>query len=310
MSLFPKKFRRDLMYSLVKLVMGIFNAIPRDTAVFIGASLGLAASLVQKKDMHKAQRHLLLTMSDEVTPKQAASIARTMFINFGKNFADVVRMGRTFESQIRPLIKVDGIEHFDKVYNRGKGVIGVTGHIGNFELLAAYFANAGYKSAAIGRELYDKRLNELLVSNRESIGLTNIYTDDSPRKILKILHDGFVLGVLMDTDSFRVRSELIPFFGRLSNTPVGQSVLGLKTGAGFVPVACLRDGKGYKIVIKPEVIIERTDNFDRDLYNVTRECNRALEQIIREHKDQWIWLHNRWHTRPKEEEKQHDPSYN
>ena len=223
-----------------------------------------------------------------------------MFFNIVWNFIDVIRIPRQYKSQLRPLIDVEGIEHFDKVYNRGKGVISVTGHIGNFELLAAFSAGEGYKSAAIGRELYDKRLNKLLLANRESIGLINVDTNDSPRKLVKLIKEGYVIGVLIDTDSFRVRSEMIPAFGKLSNTPVGQSIIGLKTGAGFVPTACVRNGKRYKVIIKPEVIINRTNDFDADVYNITKKCTEVLEEIVTEYKDQWIWMHNRWHTKPED----------
>ena len=108
------------------------------------------------------------------------------------------------------------------------------------------------------------------------------------------------MGVLIDTDSMRVKSAFIPAFGRLSWTPIGQSILGLKTGAAFVPMACVRIGKRYKIIIKPEIVIESTGDFDKDVYNVTKKCTEALEEIINEYKDQWIWIHNRWHTRPED----------
>lgn len=222
-----------------------------------------------------------------------------MFSNIMLNFIDAIRLPKYYKAQLRPLIDVEGIEHFDKVYNRGKGVISITGHIGNFELLAAFSAE-GYKSAAIGRELYDKRLNKMLVTNREKMGLVNIDTNDSPRKLLKLIKEGYVIGVLIDTDSHRVRSEMIPAFGRLSNTPVGQSIIGLKTGAGFVPTACVRNGNRYKVIFKPEVTINRTDNFETDVYNITKKCTEVLEEIVTEHKDQWIWMHNRWHTKPED----------
>ncbi len=295
-----KKIRHELTYRFALLFIRIFNTIPRDLAVFIGASLGLAASMVLRKDMHKARRHLSLAYRNGVRGGWDEAIARGMFINFGKNLTDILRFKRHLERDLMPHIEVEGIEHFEKVYNRGKGMIAVTGHLGNFELLAAWSAASGYKTAAIGRELYEKRLDRLLVENRESTGVVNVATDDSPRKIVKLLRDGYALGVLIDTDSFRVRSKLIPVFGRLSNTPVGQSVLGLKTGAGFVPIACVRNGKKYKIIIKPEQTVKRTDNFEKDLYNITEKCTKALEEIITEYKDQWIWLHNRWHTRPEE----------
>lgn len=188
---------------------------------------------------------------------------------------------------------------FDAAYKRGKGLIGITGHIGNFELLAVYLANLGYRIAVIGREIYDVRLDNILVGNRESLGITNFATTETPRKVLSWLKAGGVLGVLIDTDSIRVRGEFVPFFGRLANTPIGQSLLGLKAGAAFVPAACLRtDDNRYRVVIKPEVRIQSSGNVEEDAYRMTAECTRALEELIEENKSQWIWLHNRWHTRP------------
>jgi len=296
--MFPQASKRTLVYRFVLLLIGFFNAIPRRLAVFLGAFLGQAAHGFLTRDRLKARRNLKLAYGDSLTPAQRRTIVRNLFVNFGKNAVDVLRTKKHYDTEIKTLIDVEGLEHIDRVYRRGKGVIGITGHIGNFELLAAWFVRSGYKVAVIGREMYDPRMNHLLVDNRESLGMVNIDTKDSVRRIVKVLKDGYILGVLIDTDSFRVRSVFVPAFGRLSHTPVGQSLLGLKTGAGFVPVACVRDGARYKIIVKPEVTVERTGDIERDAFLMTKKCTRALEEIITEHKDQWIWIHNRWHNRP------------
>jgi len=296
-SKFRKKLKNNLIYGFIILIIKLLNLLPRRMAIGIGGLLGRIAPMLYSKDKVKADRHLQAAYGDKLTADERQEIIKNMFVNIGKNFVDVIRIRTKYKRQLRPLIEVEGIENLDKVYARGKGIIAVTGHIGNFELLAAFVAYEGYKAAAIGRELYDKRLNRLLVANREASGLVNVDTKDSPKKIMRLLKDGYILGVLMDTDSTRVRSAMIPFFGKPANTPVGQSVIGLKSGAGFVPFACVRNGNRYKIVIKPEVTIERTDNFDNDLYNITKKCTEVLEEIITEYKDQWIWMHDRWRTK-------------
>ncbi len=291
-----QKFKNNLVYLFIKFVIFIFNVLPRSIGLFLGSILAYLMYLIFKKEKIKSDKNLQIAFGDTLSETERQAIIKQMFFNIVSNFIDIIRMPRKYKSQLRPLIDVEGLEHFEKVYRRGKGVISVTGHIGNFELLAAFSAGEGYKSAAIGREVYDKRLNKLLVNNREKMGLVNIDTNDSPRKILKLLKDGYVLGVLMDTDSYRVRSEMIPVFGTPSNTPVGQSIIGLKTGAGFVPTACVRNGNRYKVIYKPEVTINRTDDFDADVYNITKKCTEVWEEIVGEHKDQWIWMHNRWAT--------------
>jgi KDO2-lipid IV(A) lauroyltransferase len=295
-----QKIKNDFIYLCTILIVRLFNIIPRRLAVFVGGAVGYGAFLISRNDRTRAHYTLGIAYGNALSKRQKQKIIRNLFVNSGKNIADVVRFRKHYHSQIRGLIDVEGLEHFDRVYERGKGVIAVTGHIGNFELLAAFFVSSGYNAAVIGRELYDRRLDKLLVENREAIGIVNISTQDSPRRILKLLKAGYALGVLIDTDSMRVRSEFIPAFGELSNTPVGQSIIGLKTGAGFVPMACVRDGMRYKVIVRPEVVIERTNDFDKDVYNITKKCTEVLEEIIDRYKDQWIWIHNRWQTRPKQ----------
>jgi len=234
-----------------------------------------------------------------ITSHQKQNVGRSFFINSGKNLADMCRFQKYYATEIKPLVSIEGLDEFDAAYKRGRGLLGITGHIGNFELLPVYFANLGYRIGVIGREMYDARLNSILVGNREDMGITNFPTTESPRNILCWLKTGGVLGVLIDTDSIRVRGAFMPFFGRPANTPIGQSLLGLRTGAAFLPVACLRTGDNrYHIVVKPEVRIRLSGNAEEDAYRMTLGCSKALEEIIRENKSQWIWLHNRWHTRP------------
>lgn len=297
---FRKKIKRNAVYGLTRFMFWLLNAIPRSAASFIGATVGLAAWQILSRERHKVQRHLDIVLGSELSPAQRYNIGRSFFANSGKNLADLVRFRQHYATEIKELVDIEGLEYFDAAYRRGKGLIGVTGHIGNFELLAVHIANLGYDIAVIGREMYDKRLDELLVGNRRALGLTNIATTDSPRVLVRWLKEGKAVGVLIDNDSTRVRGVHIPAFGRLSNTPIGQTIMALRTGAALLPMACLRaEDNRYKIIIKPEI------SFDKDLpeqeciYQATLKCTKALEGIIRAYPDQWAWNHNRWRTRPK-----------
>lgn len=295
-----KKIRRSAAYRITQFLILFFNRLPRSVAIYIGSWLALGAWMVLARERHKSRRHLNLVYRDSLSERDKEIICRDFFVNSGRNGVDAIRLRRHFTTQLRPIIEAEGMEYLRAAYRQGKGLIAITGHIGNFELLAAYIQSEGYSLAVIGRELYHGGLDRLLVSNREAVGVTNIYTTDSPRRAVSWLRQGKVLGVLIDTDSSRVRGMFIPAFGRWSNTPVGQSVLGLKTGAAFVPLACLRTGHNrYKVIIKPEVEIVPSGDFDTDVYNITLKCTRVLEEIIRQYPDQYIWNHNRWRTRRK-----------
>ncbi|MCX6825785.1 MAG: hypothetical protein NTV06_00755 [candidate division Zixibacteria bacterium] len=293
-----QQIKNNAIFYLIKAAITFFNRIPRSLAVFLGALSGYLAYLIFRQDRLKANHHLYMAFGDSLSPAQRKSIVRNVFINFGGSAVDVARLKKHYHDEVKGLIDFEGLEYFDAVYKRGRGIIAFTGHLGNFELMAAHIANSGYKVAAIGREMYDRRLNQLLIENRQLLNIAIIDTHDSPLKTMKLLKQGYAIGVLIDTDSFRVRSMFIPAFGRLSHTPIGQTIMGLRAGAGFVPAACIRQGKRYKVVIRPEVTIERTGDFEKDVYNMTWKCTQALETLITEYKDQWIWMHNRWLNRP------------
>jgi KDO2-lipid IV(A) lauroyltransferase len=295
---FFKRTKRATVYLLVRCLAVVFNVLSRKISIAAGGWVGLMVWSLSPRDQHRALRHLTLVFGNRLTHREKLCLARDFYINSGRNLVDVLRFKRHFQTEILPLIESEGIEHFDAAYHRGHGVMGITGHIGNFELLAAFMQSRGYEAAVIGRELSNPRIDRWLIANREAVGLATIATTDSPKRMLGWLKQGKVLGVLIDTDSHRVRGEFIPAFGRWSYTPVGQTILGLRTGAAFVPMACVRTTDNrYKVIVCPEVKIEPSGDFDTDVYKVTLECTRALEQLVRNYPDQWPWQHNRWRTR-------------
>lgn len=294
-----KRIKRTLVYYLVRTCRFWFSILPRGLAILKGGFLGWLAWRLLPGDRRKIDANLTRVYGDRLTPQERTRIGRQFFINSGKNLVDLFRFKRHFQSEIAPLVTVEGLEHFDRAYKQGKGLIGVTGHIGHFELLAAYVASLGYEIAVIGREMYDPRIDRLLVENRESVGLTNIATTDSPKQIFRWLQSGKALGVLIDTDSGRVRGEFVPFFGILANTPVGHAKIGLKVGAAFIPMACVRTANNrYRIIVRPAIEPPVGLSPEKAVLAVTALCSKALEEIIDTHRDQWIWLHNRWNSRP------------
>jgi len=294
-----KRIKNNIVYRGAVILFTVINIIPRKCAIFTGEALGLAAYLLIRKERHKAHTNLDRAYGDDITYRRKKEIARRCFITFGRSAVEAMRLRRHFDGEIRRDVEVVGLEKFQAAYDRGKGIVAFTGHVGNFELLAAWVAQSGYKSAVIGRELYDKRLDKMLVANRAELGLVNVQTDDSPRKILRLLRDGYAIGFLIDTDSFRVAGDLTPFYGRLAKTPTGPTELGLLSGAAFVPMFCLSfPGGKYRLIFGDELIPESRERSRENVYRITSRMTKVIENLIREYPEQWIWMHNRWHTRP------------
>ena len=112
-------------------------------------------------------------------PLITRALTRGAFVCAGLNLADLTRLENRYSAELAGLIDVQGEEHLREAYARGRGVIAATGHIGNFELLAAYCAHNGYRTAVVGRRLADSRIDEILLGIRRANGVVNIRTTEA-----------------------------------------------------------------------------------------------------------------------------------
>ena len=221
--------------------------------------------------------------------------------NIGHSAVDVLRFKKLGRESILNMVEISGLEHFEKAYNRGKGIIAVSGHISNFELIAAWFGQKGYKAAAIGRKIYDERLNKMLIDNRESINVRCIDSEASIKYFLKTLREGYAIGVLVDQDSRRYRGEFVDFFGKPAYTPVGPILLARKADSAVLPMVIIRKAPAkYDLTVFPEIEFNHNSEPVSDIKRVLQECTRILEQTISKNPEHWVWMHKRWKTRPED----------
>jgi KDO2-lipid IV(A) lauroyltransferase len=299
------RLKNNLVFWGARGLWRAINILPRKLTLFMGETLGLLAFMVVRKERHRTLTNLDRAFGEDFTIRRKKAIARQCFVTFGRSTIDVMRFQNHYHREIRPNIEVVGAENLRQMSEKGKGIVAFTGHFGNFELMAAWTAQAGYKAAAIGRELYDKRINKMLMSNRSDMGVINVRTDDSPLTILRYLKDGCIVGFLIDTDSFRVAGELTPFFGRPAKTPIGPTQLGLMARAAFMPVFCVSyPGGKYRLVFGEELVPDSYERTRENVYRLTCRMTKIIEDAVRQYPEQWIWMHNRWHTKPEEDDRE------
>ena len=294
-----KRLKNWFLYRFITSIIFILNLLPRKSSISLGGFLGKLAYFIIADTRRRTQNNLKMAFGEEKDEGEIKKLALNVFENAGKNVADAIRLKNMKWEEIEKITKIEGLEYFDNVYKMGKGVIALTGHIGNFELLAAYLSLKGYKLSVIGRELYDRRLDALLVKSRESVGLENIPLSASVKQIIKALRAGGVLGVLADQDSRRVRGVFVNFFERPARTPVGPALLAYKTQSPIVPMAIVREGDDkYKIMVKEPIKLASSDDEEKNIIQTTQEYTKVLESVIRKYPSQWLWMHDRWKSKP------------
>ena len=241
--------------------------------------------------------HLALALGDTHAPAARAAIARAAYRNTARCAVELAKL-EEIRRRFDDYVSIDGWEHFEAV--REHGAIVVTGHIGNFELLAAYVAHKGISIAAGVRRLDDPRLNRLLDDFRTGNGVQTIPRGGtgSGREILRVLKQRGMFALLVDQD-IRVPSVSVPFFGRLARTPAAAAALAVRRNLPIVPAVARRRAEGgHHFTIAAPIVPPGTGDRQRDIVTLTAAFNRILEAHIREHPTEWIWWHRRWRRPP------------
>jgi KDO2-lipid IV(A) lauroyltransferase len=254
---------------------------------------------VFRRERALALRHLELAFGEELSPRSRERIARACFANAGRLACEFALLDK-IRARREELFALDGEDHLAAVLGRGTGCIAVTGHIGNWELLASYFAWRGIPVSAIARRVYVPKLNELVVSWRQRQGVQTIVREspNAAREILRVLKNNGILAILVDQDT-HVPSISVPFFGRMARTPVAAAALAVRRGLPVVPVFIQRTGPvGWKVIVRPP--LESPAEMDRKqaVRELTVRINAAIEQQIRANPAEWPWWHRRWRRAP------------
>lgn len=293
------KFRRYYLYYLARTFCGLFYILPINIGLRVGAALGRIAFHITAKYRNITLSNLRRAFGGSKTPDEINKIARRTFENLGKNAVELINFPKINKDNLSRFVRIENLSVIDTALKDGKGAIVLTGHFGNWELLAMTLRVKGYPGAAIGRRIYFDKYDKYLNALRRIHDVNIIYRDESPKKILRVLKNNGIMGVLADQDVDSLDGVFVNFFGTPAYTPSGPVALAAASGARLIPVFMIRDyGKHIMIVEKP---VELTDTGDRekDLVTNTQRWSDVVEAYIRKYPDHWVWMHRRWKTKQK-----------
>lgn len=289
-----KRIKRAGEVALIDGLSALARALPAPVGRRFFADLGGLAGRMAVKDNQRAVENLAVAFPGSPLPVRRAMTA-AMFKQLGRNAFEFLRLhGATREEVISRVSRVEGMENFLAAHERGRGMIVITGHIGCWELLPAYFVALGYAVTVVGRRMAIGKLNRRLVNVRRALGVTSLDRDENPRPMFDVLARGEILGVLIDQHT-RVAGIWVPFFGRPAHTPTAVAKLALSTGAAIVPMGIFLERDGRHVVrVSPEVKAGNTGSRESDVREITAAASLAVEDLIRLDPAQWVWFHRRW----------------
>lgn len=297
-----KTFRRSIRYRIVywalRAMIWISGVLPRKVWLDLCGGLGSTAWYFAGNTRKLTRTHLRMAYPEK-TDAEIKRMGKRNFKMLGKNAGDILRSSRVKDlPQLETFLTTHGLENYEAAHAKGKGVIFLTCHLGAFDLQITNMAMRGLNPNIIGTPLKDKRLNDLLWNYRNLHGAIPIARGKETFRMIKVLKSGGSVALLIDQDT-RVKTVFVDFFGIKAATPVGATILALKTGAAVVPTYIYL-GADYvqHMHLLPEIPMTITGDEDEDVRYNTQVLTNFIEDVIRQHPDQWVWMHERWKTKP------------
>jgi KDO2-lipid IV(A) lauroyltransferase len=235
----------------------------------------------------------------DLSRAEVESLAARSYESLGRTSIETAVMPGTSKEQILERVeRVEGWEHVEGALRHGKGVILVTGHLGNWELGGAYFAARGAPLDAIARGMANPIFEAYVTRTRHQIGMEVIHDKDAVRRTPRSLRDNRCVAFLSDHDALGLASTFVPFFGRPAKTPRGPAVFALRFEVPVLFVAVVRQPSGrYAVFIDP-VPVHPTGDREADIDAIVLAYTQVLESYVRRYPDQYFWQHRRWRRQP------------
>ncbi len=290
----PRHPQRD------RLVGGALSAVSALLAPFSwrfaqrsGRAIGRLAWHLSRRDRNRALDHLALAFPAE-TAVWRRRVARGCFLHHGTNLAECLLLLHRSSADLEGYAVVEGWEEVEATRRAGRPILILTGHCGNWELLAALINVRGLGMKVVAREIESPHLNRLLLALRARFGTGTIERGGAgaARQLLSTLRGGGALGMLIDQDT-PVDGVWVPFFGRPSFTPVGAARIAAKLGAAVIPAFIERRADGTHLARFYPAL-----DLPADETAATAAMTAVIERQVRRAPEQWVWWHKRWRRQP------------
>ncbi|MEE4241069.1 MAG: lysophospholipid acyltransferase family protein [Desulfopila sp.] len=294
-----KKIRYLAEYLFLVLFGKIVRLLPRKVMLSIGARAGdfiyYCAPVRKKLTLEQIRRAF-----PEKNSREISAIAREAYGNLAINSLEHLCLPALTKDDLLNIVTFKNEEVFQNALQKGRGVIFVGGHFGNWEYPGPAASAKGYPIAYVVADIGNPYIDKMVNRHRKQTGITVLTKRMSIRTMLKTLRQNNAMAMLMDQDAGR-NGIFVDFFGMPCSTPRGPALFALKTGAIILFVSSIRHPDGSLQVIFEEVETDCDAGItSENIREVTQRCTSKLEAYVRKYPGQWFWMHRRWKTAPED----------
>ena len=291
-----RRLRHLIEYAVLRALGVAIGILPEGAAVRVGVMIGWLSWVVCARRRRIARRNIKKAMPGERTDEEIRRLVKKVFINIGLTAVENVWMqSRSTKENIKRRIPMDGLDAISGSLEQGRGAIDFSLHLGNWELLGGRLAAGLGRFNALARPVNNPGVRQYTTRLRENLGITVLSTRDGVRPMIAALKRGEPIGVLIDQHVNRA-FVVATFFGRPAATTAVVASLALRFGLPVFVSFDVRDGCSFRHhgqLVGPIELI-RSDDREANVLTNTQRFNDRIEEIIRQHPEQWLWTHRRW----------------
>ena len=290
---------KDLAIYMLVIVTGfVVRRLPRSASLRLGTWIGDLVYRSVKRRRQIALNNLRMALGSEKGDEELKQIARRSFRNMGKTLVEFLSFPKYSAERLPDLMRIEGAENFHQAFSARKGVIVVPAHFGNWEFVFRAMNLLADDSSAVVQSFKYHRLDRLVNSYRTRYGGTVIKKEMAVKQTLRLLRRGLCVGIMGDQNAGD-SGVFVDFFGIPASTARGPIMFALRTGASVLSMFDIRqDDNSHLITISEPLELETLGDLESNVKVNTAQLVKQLEKIVREYPCQWLWMHNRWKTRP------------
>lgn len=249
--------------------------------------------------------NLELALGSEQSAASLDALTKLVYLNIGCTFLEIARNFALNEQQMQRDLQLDPPDRarLDELLSRGKGVVFISAHIGNWELLATGMAAKGLPVTVVVKRMNNAISQALIERQRTRTGIEVIYSGGAIEKMKEALRRGRVIGFMVDQNTTGKKGIRCNFFGVPASSIRALGAMIEETGAAVVPICAFREADGrHRVKMLPELHYLRDESLPagsedrrlREEWLNAQQYQTALEAMIRIHPEQWLWIHRRW----------------
>jgi Kdo2-lipid IVA lauroyltransferase/acyltransferase len=292
-SRFQAKLEPALLNAGLRLLTSTLGRLSWPAAQRAGRAIGAAAWRLSRRDRRRTLDHLALAFPG-MPDSQRRALGRDCFRHHGVTLGECLHLFHRDCGFVQSVVEVMGWEEVERAREEDRPILILTGHCGNWELLAAAINCRGLGMAVVARPLDEPDQQRMLAGLRQRFGTRTIArgSEGAARQLLGTLRRGGALGMLIDQDT-KVDGVWVPFFGRPAFTPVAAAKIALRQNAAVIPTFIERLPDGRHLATFHPVL-----DLPDDPTAATAMMTARIEAQVRRHPEQWVWMHRRWRRQP------------